>query len=351
MRGRGGMGMGIGIATRASIIMRSAKQIPAAGWSLSAANRMEKEGPVLKKTKIIISDTHIGAGGWSEGNRLEDFISDAEFVAWMHALVDESNRDDVEIDFFINGDWIEFLQIPDALRFEPPRPYETSLYTGVEEAAAVRRLEVVYEWHPGIFLGLADFLNPGPPRRRLHILFGNHDPELIYPRVQARLRQMLNADGRAGRSGADRARRLYEDGVYIEHGNAYVEQVNRFSNPDQPFDPLHPGQIERPNGSSFVTHFFNQLEWERPWVDGVHPVTTLIFYALAFEPAFALKVLKAFLAAAPGMLRDLAAIARSGRAARLGRAAHLLPTVRSGVGAACRPGAGGGDRPAAGGRP
>lgn len=260
-----------------------------------------------KKTKIIISDTHIGAGGWVEGNRLEDFTSDAEFVAWLHALVEESNREQIAMDFIINGDWIEFLQVPDVNRFEPARVYETSFYTEVAEAAALRRLQVVYEWHPGIFLGLTDFLNPGPPRRRLHILFGNHDPEIVYPGVQAQLRRLLHAEGDLADLVQIGARRLHEDGVFIEHGNAYVESVNRFSNPDAPFDPLRPGQIERPSGSSFVTHFFNHLEWQRAWVDGVHPVTTLIFYALAFEPAFALKVLKAFLEAVPGLVLDIAA--------------------------------------------
>ncbi|RME83218.1 MAG: hypothetical protein D6775_08730 [Caldilineae bacterium] len=264
-----------------------------------------KEDDMPRKAIIVISDTHIGAGGAPEGNRLEDFISDAEFVDWLHDLVEESNRDNVEMDLVINGDWIEYLQIPDVKRFEPYHPYDTVTYADVSEAAALRRLEIVHEWHPSIFLGLSDFLNPGPPRRSLTILYGNHDPELAYPGVQARIREILHVDAEHADLVTVGQRRYFKHGVYIEHGNAYTEEVDRFSNPDSPFDPNNPSLIERPNGSHFVTHFFNRVEWERPWVDGVHPMTTLVFYAIAFEPAFALKILRTLLRVLPDILQRL----------------------------------------------
>ncbi len=259
-----------------------------------------------KSAKLVISDTHIGAGGSEQGNKLEDFISDAEFVRWTHALVKESNRDNIDMELIINGDWIEFLQIPSVEKFEPHRLYEIKEYSSYTEAEALQRLEVVHSWHPGIFLGLSDFLSQGPPHRTLTILFGNHDPEIVYPAVQARLRQLMNATGEDANLVSIGSRRYFKDGVFIEHGNAYVEEVNQFTNPDNPFDPGSPGQVERPPGSHFVTDFFNQLEWERPWVDGVHPATSLLFYALAFEPSFALDILGALLSLAPGLTLGVA---------------------------------------------
>ncbi|HEY54347.1 MAG TPA: hypothetical protein G4N94_12930, partial [Caldilineae bacterium] len=259
-----------------------------------------------KSAKFVISDTHIGAGGREQGNNLEDFISDAEFRRWIHALVRESNRDNVDMELIINGDWIEFLQIPAVEKFEPYHLYAVGDYAGCSEEEALQRLEIIQRWHPGIFLGLSAFLNQGPPRRTVTILFGNHDPEIVYPAVQTRLRQLLNATGEDANLVDIGARRYFKDGVFIEHGNAYVEEVNRFTDPDNPFEPGNPAQVERPPGSHFVTHFFNQLEWERPWVDGVHPLTSLIFYALAFEPSFALDILGALLKIAPDYALGLA---------------------------------------------
>lgn len=260
-----------------------------------------------RRAKIVISDTHIGAGGVAEGNKLEDFISDVEFVVWLHGLMLESNRDGIEMDLIINGDWIEFLQVPAVARFEPNQQYQASAYNDVAEAAALQRLEIVYERHPGVFLALATFLSAGPVRRTLTVLFGNHDPELSYPGVQARLVEMLAAVDEKAPLVALGQRTYFQDGAYIEHGNAYTESVDQFQNPDSPFDPRDPVRVEHPSGSRFVTNFFNQIEWERPWIDGIHPVTAVIFYAFAFDPALALRLLQHFLAVAPDVFLKPAA--------------------------------------------
>jgi len=261
------------------------------------------------KTKIIISDTHIGAGGVQNGNKLEDFTSDRAFFRWVHRLIAESERTGAEMTFIINGDWLEFLQVPDVEAFDPSRIYPEESYTDRSAAAALRRLEVVHAGHPLVFQALADFLSPGPLRRSLVILFGNHDPELAYPQVQERLLTLLGAHGRKRDLVSIGQRSYFEDGVYVEHGNAYTEHINRFTNPNHPFDPKTPEMIERPPGSYVVTDYFNRIERQRPWIDGVHPMSSLIFYALAYDPVFALQALKALLLAAPDLLADVVAAA------------------------------------------
>jgi len=259
-----------------------------------------------KSTKLVISDTHIGAGGGEQGNNLEDFISDADFVRWIQTLVKESNRDDIDMELIINGDWIEFLQIPAVNKFEPYRLYETGDYTSYTEEEALQRLEIIHGWHPGVFLGLSDFLNQGPPRRTVTILFGNHDPEVVYSAVKSRLLQLMNATGEDADLVSIGERRYFKDGVFAEHGNAFVEELNQFTDADNPIDPFDPSQVERPAGSHFVTNFFNQLEWELPWIDGVHPLTSLLYYTLAFQPSLALDILSAFLKIAPNFALSLA---------------------------------------------
>jgi len=257
------------------------------------------------KVKIIISDTHIGAGGARQGNKLEDFISDDIFFRWIHELIAESEKLDEEMTLIINGDWIEFLQVPQVSIFDPCQVYPSSAYTDVSAEAALARLEVVHAGHPLVFQALADFLSPGPPRRSLVILFGNHDPELAYPQVQEHLRLLLGAQG--DRQGLVKIgdRSYFADGVYVEHGNAYTEKIDRFRNPDHPFDPDNPQLIERPPGSYVVTDFYNVIERQRPWIDGVHPMSSLVFYALAYDPAFALQFIKELLRNAPDLVNDV----------------------------------------------
>ena len=257
------------------------------------------------KVKIIISDTHIGAGGVEHGIKLEDFISDDVFFRWVHDLIDESEQTGAEMTFIINGDWIEFLQIPDVETYDPSQVYPTRAYTDVSAEAALRRLEVMHAGHPQVVQALADLLSPGPPRRSLIILFGNHDPELAYPQVQERVRLLLGARGAKRELVHIGERRYFEDGVYIEHGNAYTEEIDRFTNPDHPYDPDHPQLIERPLGSYIVTDYFNRIEPARPWIDGVHPMSSLIFYALAYDPAYAVKFIKELLLAVPDLASDL----------------------------------------------
>ena len=259
--------------------------------------------------KIIISDTHIGAGGAHSGNKLEDFTSDDVFFRWIHRLIDESENTGAEMTFIINGDWIEFLQVPDVATFDPSVIYPTEAYQDVSAASSLRRLEVVHAGHPRVFQALSDFLSPGQPRRSLVILFGNHDPELAYPQVKDRLLTLLGARGRKRDLVSIGGRSYFEDGVYVEHGNAYTEKINRFTDPDHPFEPETPELIERPNGSYVVTDYFNLIERQRPWIDGVHPMSSLIFYALAYDPAFALQAIKALLLAAPDLMVDMATAA------------------------------------------
>jgi len=257
------------------------------------------------KVKIIISDTHIGAGGAQLGNKLEDFISDDLFFEWIHDLIDESEESGKEMTLIINGDWIEFLQVPEVKTFDPSLIYPTESYTDVSAEAALTRVEVVHAGHPKVFQALTDFLSPGPPRRSLVILFGNHDPELAYPAVQERLVALLGASGRKRDLISIGERSYFEDGVYVEHGNEYTEKIDRFSNPDHPFDPDKPEFIERPPGSYVVTDFYNVIERKRPWIDGVHPMSSLVFYALAYDPAFALQFIKELLVSAPDLVSDV----------------------------------------------
>jgi hypothetical protein len=147
------------------------------------------------------------------------------------------------------------------------------------------------------FVALREFIKPANPQRKVTIIKGNHDVELYWPAVKERIRQAVYA------TGEERAKLLAfeevcvnREGIYIEHGNQYAEKVNRVDNFEEPLDPEREGQLAIPAGSQFVIAFFNQVEWEKWWVDSVKPITALIWYALALlDFPFAVKTLVAFL--------------------------------------------------------
>ncbi len=253
-------------------------------------------------TKIVLSDTHLGAGFVEAGNNLEDFTSDAEFSKLVRELTAESERRNLSMDFVINGDFIEFLQVPALESFNPQTVYPPESYAVATEQDALRKVELVIQGHRQVFDALARFVSADSPTRRIMILWGNHDPELFWAGVQNRLRVAMGAEGARRGQVLFPGERILENGVYIEHGNQYAESYNRFSNPARPLDPKYPIRVEHPSGSKFVIDFFNDVERERYWVDGVKPTEALVWYALAYDTDFALKVIPALIKASPVLI-------------------------------------------------
>jgi UDP-2,3-diacylglucosamine pyrophosphatase LpxH len=251
--------------------------------------------------KIVISDTHLGAGFTDAGNNLEDFTSDVEFSGFVRGLAAESDRKNLPMDFIINGDFIEFLQVPALESFNPQAVYPPESYAAATEHDALRKLELVIQGHRQVFDALGAFVSESPTRRVL-ILWGNHDPELFWPGVQNRIRLALGAEGEKRSLVMFPGQKIIEDGVYVEHGNQYTESYNQFSNPSRPVDSRYPTRVEHPAGSRFVIDFFNDVERERYWVDGVKPTEALAWYALAYDTEFALEVIPALIKASPVLL-------------------------------------------------
>ncbi len=250
------------------------------------------------KVKIIVSDLHLGAGSFDldKGNVLEDFIVDEAFARFLHEMKEESETQGTDFELIIGGDVMEFLQAPAVDRFESRRIYPPENYRSSSEEDSAKKIDLIIKGHPMFFATLREFIKPANPQRKVTILKGNHDVDLYWPAVKERIRQAVYA------TGEERVKLLafeevciHREGIYVEHGNQYAEKVNRVDNLEKPLDPEHEGQLAIPAGSRFVIEFFNQVEWEKWWVDSVKPMTALIWYALALDFPFAVKTLVAFL--------------------------------------------------------
>lgn len=256
----------------------------------------------MGKITIVVSDFHLGAG---EGDPLEDFTSDAAFARLLAELRTESEATGNPVHLLINGDFGEFLQVPARDDFTPGTLYPEAEYRPMTEAASLQKLALMVRGHPLLFDALRDWLRAEPPRRSLTILAGNHDPQFYWPSVRQRLRERLAATDEtvafvlAGWLG---------DGVYVEHGHQHAEFPNRFPTMEPPLAPDNPAELYLPGGSRFVLSFFNGVEAERPWIDGVKPITAMIWYGFQFDFVFAARAVAALIRALPGIVlaRELA---------------------------------------------
>ena len=254
------------------------------------------------KFKIVMSDLHLSAGQVAEGNPLEDFGSDQEFAALLDEVIAESERDGAEVELIFNGDTFEMLQVPHVAEFSPSFEYLGEQYHSSSEEDSVLKMAIIVEGHPVFFEALGGFLRVGPPRRQVTFVKGNHDLNLHWAGVQSLIREALGA--RSGRHSlvAFEERRISREGIYIEHGNQYAEAVDRVEDMEEPHDHDDPSQLAIPLGSWFVMDVFNQVEREKYWIDGVKPITALVWYALRFDFRFALKAIAQLTGSLPGIL-------------------------------------------------
>jgi UDP-2,3-diacylglucosamine pyrophosphatase LpxH len=230
---------------------------------------------------LVVSDLHL-----SSEEALDDFYSDREFAEFLEYHAATYDR----VHLIINGDWIDFLQTD-------PRPARSAKEASkqldleeiwpiqVTEDQVVTGLEKVAARHAEFFDALRAFLKPGAPGRRLTVLRGNHDVELVFPKVQARLRQLLGSPD--AETLAFLALGYYDAraGVYVEHGSQY-DAWNALSRFDDPFLDQQRTRLEVPWGSVQVKTFWNRVEPEFPHIDKIRPMLDSVLSMIVQRPTF-----------------------------------------------------------------
>jgi UDP-2,3-diacylglucosamine pyrophosphatase LpxH len=235
---------------------------------------------------VILSDLHMSAGYDSRTgtfHRNEDFFYDGAFYRFVEHYLDEAKRSSRLLRFVILGDFFDFLQVP--------LDEETGAGATSSESS-VLRLERIGDGHRAVFTALARLIHEG---HQIDIVFGNHDVELVWPAVQAKMRKIIVDHAAPEADVADRLRfhpwLLYFPGVlYAEHGQQY-DGINSFANLVDPFLPDNDKLIEIPLGSFFVRYMFNYFEQEDPFADNIKPPTKYIGWALRHRPLRGLYLL------------------------------------------------------------
>ena len=154
---------------------------------------------------VVVSDLHMGAGAD------DPFTADDRFADALADLAAGTGGRRLRV--VLLGDVVDFPAIPLAgARVTPAtRPSD-----------AVAKLDRVVEAHPTVFSAIRALVEAG---HRVDVVAGNHDGEVLFPAVGARLRAALG--GSAGRVTLH-PWMLYVPGVlYAEHGHMHHD-LNRF---------------------------------------------------------------------------------------------------------------------------
>jgi UDP-2,3-diacylglucosamine pyrophosphatase LpxH len=177
-------------------------------------------------TIVVVSDLHMAAG------ERDPFQRDEEFAAFVEAQRERRDAAGRPVRLLVLGDLFDFPATPD---------HDGGWPDGCE-AGALRRLERIAAAHERVLEALASFAAAAGP---IDVIAGNHDAELVHPRVRARLRELLGGPETL----VFHPWFMHVPGVlYAEHGHQHHD-INAFTTPLTPWRPDAPGELDLPPGS------------------------------------------------------------------------------------------------------
>lgn len=235
----------------------------------------------IEKTIIVISDIHLGAGKYFQGQRnyLEDFHFDEELVDFL-AYFSKGDYEGREVDLIINGDLFDLLAVP-FVAF-----YDDEFWS---EVAALEKLRIILAAHAEVMAAMRDFV--AKKGKKIIYVIGNHDGEMVFPSMQKvfydifaekdldRVEIRLNGDGDFSPA----------EGVLLKHGHEYETAHS--------FDPLESiiqdqdgkSYFVPPWGSYYVTRVLNKFKELRPHINAVRPIRKFMINGIIYDTLFTLR--------------------------------------------------------------
>jgi UDP-2,3-diacylglucosamine pyrophosphatase LpxH len=231
----------------------------------------------IKKTILVISDQHLGAGMYYEGKRnlLEDFHFDKEMVEFLdfYCTGEYANR---EVELIINGDFFDLLAVPYVKYFDDEY---------WSEEAALEKLKIIIEAHPEVMEALKEFVNK--KNKKVVYIIGNHDAELVLTKVQQHLRDFFSNESFIISNEIE----TYNPhkGIYIQHGHQY-ELAHDYS-PEDSIIKTNEGveYFIPPWGSYYVVRIINKFKVERSYINEVRPIKNFLIHGLIFDTFFTMR--------------------------------------------------------------
>lgn len=219
----------------------------------------------MRRIKLVLSDFHLGTGRIAADgtiNDVEDFISDRAFADLLE-YYRTGEYVDAEAELILNGDVFECLgQLDDS----------DGDVTMITAAKSLRKVDRIIDGHPEVFDALAAFAESS--HRQVTFLVGNHDQDLVWEEVRARLRERIHPSLRVIED-------VYRfDGVHVEHGNLH-EPHNRVD-PRKLFltKGLSEPVLNLSWGSDLFITSLMRMKRLRPYVNRVRPFRLAFWWSL-----------------------------------------------------------------------
>ena len=193
----------------------------------------------------------------------------------------EGAQGPVNVELVINGDFLDFLNVPYLGEFEE----------GITEDIALKKCEAILNAHPKVMGALKRFASKA--NKNISYLIGNHDAELFFEKVRERITKEWDPEGEYPSAKvkliADTDRIRYDEGLEIRHGNQF--ELSNQLDFEKPFMELKNGTrvLNIPWGSIYVLKIINRMKWERTNLDKIRPLKVFAFFGILLDPIFTLK--------------------------------------------------------------
>ncbi|QBD81957.1 hypothetical protein EPA93_40665 [Ktedonosporobacter rubrisoli] len=157
--------------------------------------------------KLVVSDLHL-----ADSSSMLDGFGERQQLAFeglVRATFPGGPLDQTQVELIINGDCFDFLATPPFTFAKEARP-----------ALAEEKIAKIIQAHPAFFQLLRAFVEV--PGRRITFIIGNHDIELAFAAVRARVCSAIIGEAADARIYFCPDRFYYPlPDVYVEHGNYY----------------------------------------------------------------------------------------------------------------------------------
>lgn len=196
------------------------------------------------KNIFIISDIELG-----QGDIFDDFKDQDSLIKFLEKITNEKGQNTL----ILNGDTLDFLKMP----------YQGKFTHHITEEISLFKLNSIIKTYPKIFAALSKFLNK--KHNIINFIIGNHDIDLLWPKVQEKIKATLDHGKQIFFS-----HNFQNKELHIEHGN----QIDYFYKIDTKIPFLkykNETLLNLPIGAIVVIKYFLELKRNFPLEEKFYP--------------------------------------------------------------------------------